>query len=123
MTVTQDTLGIGELARRTGVPVRTLRFYCDEGVLTPLRSTGGHRRFEATAVEHVRQLRRLRAVGLGLDTITEVLSGTRSLADALASARARAEADLAAAAWRQATLQAIAQAPPGAREARLDLLA
>lgn len=43
MTVTEDTaagptLGIGDLARPPGVPVRTIRFYCDEGILESRRS-------------------------------------------------------------------------------------
>jgi hypothetical protein len=32
------------------VPVLTIRFYCDEGLLAPARSVGGHRRFDPSAV-------------------------------------------------------------------------
>ncbi|GAA3589433.1 hypothetical protein GCM10022419_084820 [Nonomuraea rosea] len=51
MPLRDDTFGIGDLARLTGVPVRTIRFYCDEGIIASVRSTGNHRRFDGTAVE------------------------------------------------------------------------
>ncbi|PPK71289.1 MerR family transcriptional regulator [Actinokineospora auranticolor] len=123
MTVIGDTLGIGDLARRTGVPVRTIRFYCDEGVLAPVRSAGGHRRFAPDAVGRLDLVRRLRALGLGLPVITAVLAGERSLAEAIAAERAGLDVELAAMAWRRASLRAVEQASPTERAARLALLA
>lgn len=39
------------LARRTGVPVRTIRFWSDTGVIAPTgRSDGGYRLYDAAAV-------------------------------------------------------------------------
>lgn len=123
-TVTRDTtLGIGDLSRATGVPVRTIRFYCDEGVLDTARSVGGHRRFDATAVERLTLVRRLRALGLGLPAITDVLTGRRVLAEAIAHERAALDVELAALAWRRAALRAVEQAGPAERAARLALLA
>ncbi|GAA4544461.1 MerR family transcriptional regulator [Amycolatopsis samaneae] len=122
--MTEDTsLGIGELARLTGVPVRTIRFYCDEGILDSARSAGGHRRFEAAAVERLGLLRRLRGLGLGLPSIARVLTGERSLAEAVTAERAALDVELAALAWRRASLRAVEEAAPSARAARLDLLA
>ncbi|MES4907525.1 MULTISPECIES: MerR family transcriptional regulator [unclassified Streptomyces] len=118
-----DTLSIGELARLTGVSVRTIRFYCDEGFVESFRSTGGHRRFHADAVERVTLLRRLRALGLGLTAIDAVLGGRRSLAEAAARERAKIDAELAALGWRRASLRAVEQAAPAERAARLELLA
>ncbi|WP_018681347.1 MerR family transcriptional regulator [Actinokineospora enzanensis] len=123
MTVIGDTLGIGDLARLTGVPVRTIRFYCDEGVLTPLRSTGGHRRFGQDAVSRLDLVRRLRSLGLGLSSITAVLTGESSLGEAVAAERAGLDVELAAMAWRRASLRAVEQAGPADRAARLELLA
>ncbi|MFD9074272.1 MerR family transcriptional regulator [Streptomyces lasiicapitis] len=117
------TLSIGELARRAGVPVRTVRFYCDEGVLASVRSAGGHRRFEASAVERLTLVRRLRALGLGLPTIVAVLAGERSVAEAVAAERAALDVSLAALAWRRASLRAIEAASAEERAARLELLA
>ncbi|MFD5698313.1 MerR family transcriptional regulator [Streptomyces lasiicapitis] len=117
------TLSIGELARRAGVPVRTVRFYCDEGVLASVRSAGGHRRFEASAVERLTLVRRLRALGLGLPAIVAVLAGERSVAEAVAAERAALDVSLAALAWRRASLRVIEAASAEERAARLELLA
>ncbi|MER5300688.1 MerR family transcriptional regulator [Streptomyces lasiicapitis] len=117
------TLSIGELARRAGVPVRTVRFYCDEGVLASVRSAGGHRRFDASAVERLTLVRRLRALGLGLPAIVAVLAGERSVAEAVAAERAALDVSLAALAWRRASLRAIEAASVEERAARLELLA
>ncbi len=115
--MTEDTLGIGDLARRTGVPVRTIRFYCDEGLLEPARSVGGHRRFEAGAVDRLNLVRRLRGLGLGLRSITGVLAGDRSLDDAVAAERTALDRELATLSWRRSVLRAVEEAP-----SRLDLL-
>ena len=117
-----SSLGIGELARLAGVPVRTVRFYCDEGLLEPVRSAGGHRRFDRSAVERLRLVRRLRGLGMGLSAIAGVLDGRRSLAEAAEAERAALDVELAALAWRRASLRAIAEAGPAERAARLELL-
>ena len=109
--MTGGTLGIGELARRTGVPGRTIRFYCDEGLLTPARSTGGHRRFDASAADRLHLLRRLRGLGLGLRAIIDVLDGEQSLAEVVATERAVLDRELAALAWRRSVLRAVEEAP------------
>ncbi|MBD2899027.1 hypothetical protein amrb99_80070 [Actinomadura sp. RB99] len=127
MSVTGATgpgvLGIGDLAALTGVPVRTIRFYCDEGILEPARSAGGHRRFDAAAADRLRLVRRLRGLGLGLPAIAAVLAGERSLGEAVAAERAALEAEMSALAWRRAALGAVEAAPADRRAARLDLLA
>ncbi|TDP88899.1 MerR family transcriptional regulator [Labedaea rhizosphaerae] len=116
--VTGDTLGIGDLARRTGVPVRTIRFYCDEGLLEPARSVGGHRRFDPAEVDRLTLLRRLRGLGLGLPLIADVLDGARSLDDAVAAQRAALDREVATLAWRRSLLHAVERSPD-----RLEVLA
>ncbi|MEU5025528.1 MerR family transcriptional regulator [Streptomyces milbemycinicus] len=118
-----DTLSIGELSQLTGVPVRTIRFYCDEGFVESVRSTGGHRRFLPDTVERLTLLRRLRALGLGLTAIDSVLGGRRSIAEVAAQERAKVDVELATLAWRRASLRAVEQAAPAERAARLELLA
>lgn len=78
------TLTIGELARRTGVPVKTLRFWSDEGLLPPTtRSRSGYRLYAEDATLRLDLVRTLRDAGLGLDAIKKVLRKDLSLADAL----------------------------------------
>ncbi|WP_280336689.1 MerR family transcriptional regulator [Nocardia wallacei] len=118
------SIGIGELSRRTGVPVRTIRFYCDEAVLESRRTSGGHRVFDpAVAVDRLLLVRRLRALGLGLGAIVDVLAGATTIEDAVATERAALDAELAVLAWRRAALLAVESAPPAARLGHLEPLA
>ncbi|MZD04432.1 MerR family transcriptional regulator [Streptomyces sp. SID5785] len=65
---------IGELAERADTTVKTVRFYCDRGLLPEReRSGGGHRRFGPEALERLRLVRTLRGLGLALPRIHEVL--------------------------------------------------
>lgn len=67
MTEPRDGLSIGELARRTGVPVPTLRSWEDRhGFPRPQRLTGGHRRYAESDAELVAEVLRLRASGVSL---------------------------------------------------------
>lgn len=64
---------IGELARRAGVSVRSLRYYEEQGLLTSERSPSGQRHYPEEAVARVVFLQRLYAGGLSSRTIAEVL--------------------------------------------------
>lgn len=116
-------LGIGDLARRSGVPVRTIRFYNDDGLPESTRSPGGHRRFPPDTVERLELIRRLRALGVGLSAIRQVLSGGRSLNEAIVREHAAVEEELRGLSWRRALLGAAAQAPPVGGMSQLALLA
>ncbi|MEC3915938.1 MerR family transcriptional regulator [Nocardia sp. CDC160] len=111
MNVTQGTrgrrIGIGELSRRSGVSVRTIRFYCDEGVLAAERTSGGHRVFDAVAVERLTMVRRLRGLGLALGVIVDVLDGGRAVTDAVGDARRVVDAELDALTRRRELLLAV----------------
>ncbi|MFF9689799.1 MerR family transcriptional regulator [Streptomyces sp. NPDC014623] len=77
-----DMLTIGRLAHRTGLPVRTLRFWSDEGAVPPVaRSAGGYRLYDAESVARVELVRTLRELGLGLDDVGRVLSGRSTVAE------------------------------------------
>ncbi|MGW0865113.1 helix-turn-helix domain-containing protein [Streptomyces sp. NPDC002611] len=77
-----DVLTIGRLARRTGVPVRTLRFWSDEGAVPPVaRSVSGYRLYDGESVARVELVRTLRELGLGLDDVCRVLSGRSTVAE------------------------------------------
>ncbi|MFS8204141.1 MerR family transcriptional regulator [Streptomyces sp. CWNU-52B] len=64
---------IGDLAERTGVSVRSLRYYEQQGLLVSTRSTSGQRHYVEEAVDRVRLVRRLYAAGLSSRTILELL--------------------------------------------------
>jgi MerR family mercuric resistance operon transcriptional regulator len=58
---------IGELARRAGVKISTLRFYERQGFLAPARRTqGGYREFDENDVARVRYLKRGQQLGFAL---------------------------------------------------------
>ncbi|MFF0243809.1 MerR family transcriptional regulator [Streptosporangium sandarakinum] len=68
---------IGELARASGVTVRTLRHYDEIGVLrSGERTTSGHRRYTAADLRRLYRVRSLRALGMSLDEIREVLASS-----------------------------------------------
>ncbi|MTD57911.1 helix-turn-helix domain-containing protein [Amycolatopsis pithecellobii] len=69
------TFTIGELARRTGLPVKTIRFYSDEGLLPPTdRTHAGYRLYDTRSLARLELIRTLRELGLGLDDVAEVLA-------------------------------------------------
>lgn len=66
---------IGELSRRTGVPVKTIRFYSDSGVEAPTtRSPAGYRLYDLDALLRLELLRTLRELGMRLAVIRRLLT-------------------------------------------------
>ncbi|MFG1913461.1 MerR family transcriptional regulator [Micromonospora sp. NPDC048898] len=65
---------IGELARRTGLSVKTIRYYADSGIVPPTdRSPTGYRLFDAAAVARLELVRTLRDLGVDLAAIRRVV--------------------------------------------------
>lgn len=64
---------IGELARRTGVSERSLRYYEQRGLLTARRTLGGHRDNADAAVDRVLRIQELYAAGLSSSKIGQLL--------------------------------------------------
>jgi DNA-binding transcriptional MerR regulator len=64
---------IGELARRTGVPARLLRYYEEQGLLTPGRAANGYRDYGEPLVDRVGQIRGLLDAGLPTRIIKQIL--------------------------------------------------
>lgn len=70
---------IGAVAARSGVSVKTIRFYCDQGLLRPSgRSQGGYRLFDGSVDSELALIRTLRGLDIPLPTITAVLEARRS---------------------------------------------
>ncbi len=65
---------IGELARKTGVSVRMLRYYEIQGLLTPRRTAGGYRIYAKGDTERVRRIVLLNRAGLSLATLRPVIA-------------------------------------------------
>lgn len=73
---------IGDVARRTGLSVSAIRFYADEGVVTPTRLTeGGFRQYDVAAIARLELVRTLRDLGAGLDDIRRVLAEQTTMHD------------------------------------------
>lgn len=69
------TWKIGELARRTGLTVRTLHHYDEIGLLSPSYRTGaGHRQYTADDVTRLQMIASLRQLGLPLREIGDWLA-------------------------------------------------
>jgi DNA-binding transcriptional MerR regulator len=101
---------IGELARRTGLTVKTIRFYSDRGIVPPSgRSPAGYRLYDISALARLDLVRTLRDLGLDLATIRKVVDREVSLPE-VASAHAEALAvQIRALRLRRAVLTVVAR--------------
>ncbi|MFM7465938.1 MAG: MerR family transcriptional regulator [Cyanobium sp.] len=72
-------LRIGEVAKRTGLSVKTIRFYCDQGLLQPSgRSEGGYRLFNDECFAELNLIRALRVMDVPLAELARILQARRS---------------------------------------------
>ena len=72
---TDQLMTIGQVAQAAGVTTPTLRYYEEEGILSPTtRSHAGYRLYDAHAVEQLQFIRSAQAVGFTLDDIRTLLS-------------------------------------------------
>lgn len=70
-----DMLSIGQVARRAGVGVETVRFYEREGLLEkPVRRASGYRQYSPEAVTQIRFIKRSQQLGFSLKEILELLT-------------------------------------------------
>lgn len=67
--VLMDGMKIGEVARRAGVTVRTLRYYEELGLLAPARDSGGQRHYDGAALARLYRIRLLRQLGTPLGDV------------------------------------------------------
>lgn len=87
---------VGELARATGLTVRTLHHYEHVGLVVPGGRTGGrHRVYDAEDVRRLYKVCALRDLGLSLPEIRRVLDDDPSLGDVLRAHAARVDAEIA----------------------------
>lgn len=88
---------IGDMSRRTGVKVTTIRYYERRGlILPPARTRGGQRRYDAAALERLAFLRHARDLGFGLADIADLMVLAEAPSEDCAPAHVIARKQLAA---------------------------
>lgn len=63
---------IGKLATLTGISIRMLRYYEQQGLLRPERTPAGYRRYSIADINTVKQIELLNRAGLTLNTISHL---------------------------------------------------
>ncbi len=76
---------IGEFSRLTGLTVKTLRFYQEQGILPPsaVDDHSGYRYYAADKIETARVIKQLRGLEISLADIAEILAGLHAGSDVL----------------------------------------
>lgn len=69
----KDELTIGAVVARSGVAVSAVRFYDDQGLITSIRSRGGHRLYPRSTLRRIAFIRAAQQVGLTLADIRATL--------------------------------------------------
>ncbi|HTI00132.1 MAG TPA: redox-sensitive transcriptional activator SoxR [Acidisoma sp.] len=69
----RQQLSVGEVARRSGVPVSTLHFYEAKGLIAPSRSSGNHRQYSRTILRRIAAIRVAQRAGIPLATIRDAM--------------------------------------------------
>ncbi|QDY41267.1 Cu(I)-responsive transcriptional regulator [Candidatus Pantoea soli] len=114
-------MNISDIAKKTGLTSKAIRFYEEKGVVTPpVRSENGYRRYNAHHLEELNLLRQARQVGFTLDECRELVAlfNNPSRHSADVKARTLQKADEIAAHIEElhamrARLLALAEACPG----------
>lgn len=87
---------IGQLMKRTGVPVDTIRYYESHGILPPAsRRESGYRDYDEQDVARIRFVRRAKHLGFSLREIRELLDLSGRPDGDMAAVRAAAAEKLA----------------------------
>ncbi|WP_275410541.1 MerR family transcriptional regulator [Microbispora corallina] len=117
-----DTLySIGDLARRTGLSVKAIRFYADTGIVPPtVRSPAGHRLYDIDAAARLDLVRTLRDLGLDLATIRRVVDREATLTEVAASHAEALAVQIRTLLLRRAVLLAVAR--HGSTPEEMDLM-
>jgi len=88
-------LKIGEVAKKAGVGVESLRFYESRGLIEPIgRTVSGYRLYDPAVFERLAFIRKAQTVGFSLDEIAWIISEARQGRQPCAEVRQMAEARL-----------------------------
>ncbi|MBB4661967.1 MerR family transcriptional regulator [Conexibacter arvalis] len=115
-----DTLlTIGELARRTGLTVKAIRFYSDRGIVPPTdRTSAGYRLYDETALARLQLVRTLRELDVDLATIARVLARELTLAEVAAAHADALDAQIRALRLQRTVMRMAARRDPDEKEIR-----
>ncbi|WP_433613485.1 MerR family transcriptional regulator [Dactylosporangium sp. CA-139114] len=103
-------MNIGELSRLTGLPVKTIRYYSDVGLVPEAeRSHAGYRRYDHGSIVRLEFVRTLRELGLDLATIRRVLERGADLGEVAAAHAAALGTQIRVLRLRRAALRAVAE--------------
>jgi DNA-binding transcriptional MerR regulator len=112
---------IGALAERTGLTVKTIRFYSDKGIVPPTcHNPAGYRLYDIDALARLELVRTLRELDIDLPTVRRVLARETSLAEVAAAHAAAIEVQVRVLRLRRAVLQAVAHRESNPQE--MDLM-
>lgn len=74
---------IHEVEQAVGITVKNIRFYEEQGLLSPRRGRNGYREYGEEEVEALRRIKLLRKIGLPIEEIRQMQSGTHTVADGM----------------------------------------
>ena len=80
LAAAQDAPGlrIGEIAKLSGFSVKTIRFYCDQGLLHTARSEGKYRLFSLESLAELEIIRALRSMDVPISELARILEVRRA---------------------------------------------
>lgn len=88
-------MNIGDVSDRIGLPAKTIRYYEDIGLVTPLRGANGYRQFRDGDMHKLAFLGRARALGFSIAECRDLLALWENRGRASADVRAIANVHLA----------------------------
>ena len=100
-------MNIGQVAERSGIPPKTIRYYEDIGLVRPQRSGNGYRAFRETDLHKLTFLGRARALGFSIEDCRTLLGLYEDSSRESAQVKAVAEEHLAEIDHKIAQLQAM----------------
>jgi MerR family copper efflux transcriptional regulator len=100
-------MNIGDASKHAGLPAKTIRYYEDIGLVTPLRDTNGYRSFSASDIHKLAFLSRARGLGFTIENCRNLLALWGDQTRASSDVRAIAKQHLTQIESKIADLQAI----------------
>ena len=106
-----EALSIGQVARRVGIGIETVRFYERQGLIDdPPRTGAGYRQYSEDVISRLRFIKRAKGLGFSLKEIAELLSLRLDPTTTCGDIKKRAEAKIAAIEEKILTLQRMKKA-------------